>query len=123
VTQRHGFESSKVEWIEAYLATDTDRFAALLHEEFVYSSERGVFRKDEHVANLGSGEIEMRGLENEDVEVIDHGPIAISIGVSRLDASFHGEDISGRDRSTRVWKREESKWTAVALHANATPEE
>ena len=111
------------EWIEAYLATDTDRFAALLHEEFVYSSERGVFRKDEYVANLGSGEIEMRGLENEDVDVIDHGEIAISTGISRLDASFRGEDISGRDRFTRVWKRDESEWKAVALHANAIPEE
>ena len=111
------------EWIEAYLATDTDRFAALLHEEFVYSSERGVFRKDEYVANLGSGEIEMRGLENEDVDVIDHGEITISTGISRLDAGFRGEDISDRDRFTRVWKRDESEWKAVALHANAIPEE
>ena len=111
------------EWIEAYLATDTDRFAALLHEEFVYSSERGVFRKDEYVANLGSGEIEMRGLENEDVDVIDHGEIAISTGISRLDAGFRGEDISDRDRFTRGWKRDESEWKAVALHANAIPEE
>ena len=111
------------EWIEAYLATNTDRFAALLHEEFVYSSECGVFRKDEYVANLGSGEIEMRGLENEDVDVIDHGEIAISTGISRLDAGFRGEDISDRDRFTRVWKRDESEWKAVTLHANAIPEE
>ena len=111
------------EWIEAYLATDTDRFAALLHEEFVYSSERGVFRKDEYVANLGSGEIEMRGLENEDVDVVDHGEIAISTGISHLDAGFRGKDISDRDRFTRVWKRDESEWKAVALHANAIPEE
>ena len=82
-----------------------------------------MFRKDEYVANLGSGEIEMRGLENEDVDVIDHGEIAISTGISRLDAGFRGEDISDRDRFTRVWKRDESEWKAVALHANAIPEE
>ena len=111
------------EWIDAYLATDAERFAALLHDDFVYSSERGVFRKEEYVDNLRSGEIEMRGLENDEPNVIDLGDVAVSYGVSVLNASFRGRDISGRDRFTRVWQRAEDGWLAVALHANVVPDE
>jgi hypothetical protein len=42
-------------WVSAYLAKDADRFAALLDDGFIYSSERGVFHKPEYVANLASG--------------------------------------------------------------------
>lgn len=114
----------EAEWIRVYLAQDADAFAALLDERFVYSSERGVFRKDEYVGNLASGEIEMRAFENESLEVIAHGGVlAVSVGVARLEATFRGQDISGRDRFTRVWVRPavSAAWRAVALHANTLP--
>jgi ketosteroid isomerase-like protein len=55
--------------------------------------------------------------------VIRHGDgLAVSYGVASLQASFRGQDISGDDRFTRVWRRDgKGKWKAVALHANSLP--
>lgn len=110
-------------WLDCYLSADVPAFAALLDENFVYTSERGVFRKAEYVANLAAGVIEMRGLENIERETIFHGDTAVSIGVVRMDASFQGQDISGQDRFTRVWQRQGDEYKVIALHANtlATP--
>ena len=46
------------EWIDVYLRADADAFAALLADDFVYTSERGVFDKAAYVSNLRTGEIE-----------------------------------------------------------------
>ena len=107
-------------WIEVYLNGDVDGFAGLLTENFVYTSERGVFDKRSYVSNLASGVIEMRGLSNGDHEVRVHGDTAISTGAAALEATFQGTDISGTDRFTRVWVRddEDGAWRAAALHAN-----
>jgi hypothetical protein len=48
------------EWIDVYLRADADAFAALLADDFVYTSERGVFDKAAYVGNLRTGEIAMR---------------------------------------------------------------
>lgn len=112
----------EAQWIRNYLSVEVDSFASLLDEEFVYSSERGVFRKDQYVANLASGEIEISVFENEEVQIVDHGKTAISYGISVLEAEFQGQDISGRDRFTRIWRNTSSGWKAVALHANVIPE-
>ncbi len=108
-------------WIACYLRGDTAGFAALLDDAFVYSSERGVFRKAEYVENLASGRIEMRGLRNTELHVLDHGGAVVAYGTVAMDASFDGRDISGTDRFTRVWTRKEGRWVAVALHASAEP--
>lgn len=57
-------------WIDTYLALDAEGFAALMAETFVYTSAEGeVLTKEAYVENLASGEIEMRGFENEDLEI------------------------------------------------------
>jgi len=106
----------EAEWNRTYLAGDVKGFAALLDENFVYSSERGVFRKDAYVSNLASGVIEMRRLENIHSEILLHDNVAVSIVL--MEASFQGEDISGRDRFTRIWMNRNSVWRAIAQHAN-----
>ena len=105
-------------WLEYYLGANVAAFAELLDEQFVYTSERGVFGKAEYVANLAAGVIDMRGLRNVERTTLFHGDTAVSIGVVTMDASFQGQDISGHDRFTRVWQRRENGYQAVALHAN-----
>jgi len=109
------------QWNKTYLAGDIERFAALLDQDFVYSSERGVFRKDEYISNLASGVIEMRQLENIQSEILLHGDVAVSIGIVLMEASFRGQDISGEDRFTRIWMNKGSSWKAIAQHANIKP--
>jgi ketosteroid isomerase-like protein len=109
-------------WITCYLAKDTSGLADLLAEDFMYSSERGVFGKKEYVANLASGVIEMRGLANLENHFFVHGDTVVSIGVSDLDASFQGQDISGQDRFTRVWQKQGPSYQALALHASKKSE-
>jgi ketosteroid isomerase-like protein len=115
------------QWVDVYLRGDADAFAALMTDDFVYTSERGVFDKAAYVGNLRTGEIEMRGFRNSDLEVRVYGDAAVSTGVATLDAAFRGRDISGPERFTRVWVRDAAggpgaAWRAVALHASAMPE-
>ncbi len=81
-------------WIEVYLEGDVEGFAELLTEDFIYTSERGVFDKQTYISNLAAGLIEMRGLSNSDHEVRVYGPTAISTGASTLEASYQGQYIS-----------------------------
>ena len=114
------------QWVDVYLRGDADAFAALMADDFVYTSERGVFGKAAYVDNLRTGEIEMRGFRNGELAVRVYGDTAVSTGVATLDASFRGQDISGPERFTRVWVRDpvsgaDATWRAVALHASAMP--
>jgi hypothetical protein len=107
------------QWLDRYLRGDVGGFADLLDEQFVYSSERGVFYKAEYVANLASGVIQMRDLRNVELKTYFHADTAVSIGIVQMNASFQGEDISGRDRFTRGWQKQGDTYRAIALHANS----
>ena len=111
------------ERIEAYPGGDVEGFAYPLTDDFVYTSERGVFDKQSYVRNIASGLIEMRGPRNSDHEVRLHGPTAISTGAAALDPTYGGRDISEVDRFARVWANEHGIWRAAALHANNVPKE
>jgi hypothetical protein len=106
-------------WLDCYLRGDNAGFADLLDEQFVYSSERSVFYKAEYVANLASGVIQMRDLRNVELKTYFHADTAVSIGIVQMNAIFQGEDISGRDRFTRVWQKQGDTYRAIALHANS----
>ena len=106
-------------WIDTYLTLDAEGFAALMAETFVYTSAEGeVLTKEAYVDNLASGEIEMRGFENEDLEITVYGDTAVTTGTAILDASYSGQDISGPNRFTRMWVNLDGEWKAVALHAS-----
>jgi hypothetical protein len=109
------------QWLDRYLQGDAAGFADLLDEQFVYSSERGVFHKAEYVANLASGVIQMRDLRNMELKTYFHEDTAVSIGIVQMNASFQGEDISGKDRFTRVWQKWGDTYRAIVLHANSMP--
>jgi ketosteroid isomerase-like protein len=110
-------------WNATYLAGDVKGFAELVSEGFLYLSERGVFGREEYIANLASGVIEMRDLKTLDSTVRSYGDVAIVTGEARLDASFRDQDISGTDRYTRVWRRElDGAVRAISQHANAVAE-
>ncbi len=108
-------------WIEVYLNKDTTGFAALMTDDFIYSSERGVFDKAHYVANLAAGTIQMRAFENTELNIRVHHDTAISTGIATLQASLEGRDISGPERFTRVWIREANGWLAISLHASQIP--
>lgn len=105
-------------WNEIYLEGDVEAFRDLLLEDFVYTSERGVFDKGAYTANLASGVIRMRGLSSSQQVARLHGDTAVVTGLAVLDATFQGQDISGTDRYTRVWMRDGGTWRALAQHAN-----
>lgn len=107
-------------WNATYLAGDAPAFSGLVSESFLYLSERGVFGREEYVANLASGVIEMRALTTLSSQARVFGEVVIVTGEARLEASFRGEDISGTDRYTRVWRREaDGVMRAVSQHANS----
>lgn len=86
--------ASENAWIDTYLALDAEGFATLMAKTFVYTSAEGeVLTKEAYVENLASGEIEMRGFENEDLEITVYGDTAVTTGTAILDASYSGQEV------------------------------
>lgn len=73
-------------WNDTYLAGDVGAFSEMLHEDFVYSSERGVFTKHAYAENLASGAIDMRNIESFDQTVRLLEDVAVVTGSARLEA-------------------------------------
>ena len=118
MTEQDEIAAVELRWNERYLAKDVQGFAALLDDSFVYLSERGEFAKAAYVANLSSGEIEMRELCTLDSRTRLFGNIAIVTGRVRMSAAFRGEEISGEDAYTRIWRRTLGGWLALTQHAS-----
>lgn len=110
--------SSEAQWNVLYMERDVAGFAALLDDAFLYLSEQGEFDKTAYVANLASGVIEMRELVTLDSRARTFGEVTIVTGRVRLSATFQGNDISGTDRYTRVWRSTANGWRALSQHAN-----
>ncbi len=117
-TARDDVLAAERRWNEIYLAGDVDAFADLLLDDFVYTSERGVFDKTTYVSNLATGVIDMRGLTASEQTVRLHAGTAVVTGTAHLNASLDGQDISGDDRYTRVWLHDGTHWRALAQHAS-----
>jgi ketosteroid isomerase-like protein len=118
MTAHEEVSAAERRWNETYLAKDVRGFEALLDDGFVHLSERGEFAKAAYLANLSSGEIEMRELATLDSRTRLFGDVAIVTGRVRMSAAFGGQDISGEDSYTRVWRRTETGWSAISQHAN-----
>lgn len=106
-------------WNSTYLAGDVEEFAKLVDNSFIYLSERGEFGREEYLSNLASGVIAMRNLTTIKSQIRVFGDVAIVTGEVRMEATFHGADISGTDRYTRVWHRQANGLVnAISQHAN-----
>lgn len=106
---------------EALVRGDAEYFRRLLVEDFRYTNASGaVFDRAGYLAfYLESGRAKWRSQEWEDLDVQVLGDVAIATCRLHDVATFDGEPLDARFRTTQVFARRSGEWRYVAGHTSA----
>jgi len=97
---------------------DIEAFENALHDDwFTIDAHGKKFTKAEELKLLRSSNFKPSSIKVQDLEVTVNGDMAIVTGVSTVNASFEGKDISGKYRFTQVFKAEGSNLLEHAVGA------
>ena len=101
-------------WTAALVKRDAAYFRRNLHPDYVYSDERGVFNKEQVIAEQISGTDSVTSAENQDMRVHVHGSAAAVTGI--LIVRGRGKDgaFEHRYRYTDSFVREGGRWLMFA---------
>ena len=102
------------EWARALMRRDAAFFRRTLHPDYVYSDERGVFTKDQVIAEQTAASDTVTFAANEDMRVHVHGSAAVVTGI--LVVRGRGKDgaFQHRYRYTDTWARADGRWRMIA---------
>ena len=101
-------------WTTALVKRDAAYFRRNLHPDYVYSDERGVFNKEQVIAEQTSGTDSVTSAENQEMRVHVHGSAAAVTGI--LIVRGRGKDgaFEHRYRYTDSFVREGGRWLMFA---------
>ena len=103
-------------WMQAWVEGDLKACAAILADDFVLTSARGILMsKDTWLANAGSV-FKCTAFDWEEITVRPFGDVAIVHGRSHQKASVGKQDWSGLFLTTDVWVKRNEKWQVVSRH-------
>jgi ketosteroid isomerase-like protein len=103
-------------WVEIYKRNDADALAALLTDDFIYTSPVGEkVPRQSYLDNLRDRTVVMTDVRPSDEEVRAHGDCAVVTATWTVDEAYRGTPFRGPARITRVWVREDGAWKALAF--------
>ena len=102
----------------ALLAGDSHAFANLLGEDLFYNTASGLtLNKDQYVKQVRTGNVKVRAVRREPAKVFAYGDVAVITGVSHVEVTVNGEDMTLDSRYLHVWARQSPGWKLVARQA------
>ena len=118
---RAGIEALFVARAAALVRGDAEHFRRLLGEEFRYTNASGaVFDRAGYLAfYLESGRARWQSQAWDELEVQAHGDVAVATCRLHDRATFDGEPLDARFRSTQVFVKRDGAWRYVAGHTSA----
>lgn len=126
--QRHEYhhEIDQVEeaWRTAILKSNSTGLAALLADDYTGITAKGAIQtKDQAIANLKSGALQVTALNISDRKVRVYGATAVVTSVAELTGSKNDQEVTGRYRYTRVYVRnQQGQWKIVSFEASRIQE-
>jgi ketosteroid isomerase-like protein len=126
--QRHEYhhEIDQVEeaWRTAILKSNSTELAALLADDYTGITAKGAIQtKDQAIANLKSGALQVTALNISDRKVRVYGATAVVTSVAELTGSKNDQEVTGRYRYTRVYVRnQQGQWKIVSFEASRIQE-
>ena len=111
-------------WVEALIRADATSLDAILEETYVDTDESGFrFDKPAILDAIKSGSLKLDSITLLDTEVYRYGNSAVLIGASAQSGSFQGRPIAPKILFTATLILRNRKWTAVAAHRTAMPDD
>jgi len=101
-------------WTTALVKRDSAYFRRNLHPDYVYSDERGVFNKEQVIAEQISGTDSVTSAENQQMRVHVHGSAAAVTGILIVRGRGTNGPFEHRYRYTDSFVREGGRWLMYA---------
>jgi ketosteroid isomerase-like protein len=102
------------DWARALTRRDASFFRRTLHPAYVYSDERGVFTKEQVIAEQTAPSDTVTFAANEEMRVHLHGNAAVVTGILVVRGRGKDGPFQHRYRYTDVWARSDGRWRMVA---------
>jgi len=102
------------DWARALTRRDAGFFTRTLHPRYVYSDERGVFNKQQVIAEQTAPSDTVTFAANEEMRVHVHGNAAVVTGILVVRGKGKDGPFQHRYRYTDTWARSEGRWRMVA---------
>ena len=95
--------------------SDIDALDGLLHPRVVGAGPDGtVLDKEDDLGSHRSGALRITRLDEESLDVQEHGQAGMTSLVATVDAVQDGREVSARLRYTRLWVRDSAGWRVLA---------
>lgn len=103
----------------ARVAGDLAAFDEVLAAEFRTTNPAGVQTgRDEMLADVRRGALQVRSSSSRDITVRPYGDVAVVRGRAHLDATYEGHAIGGVFAYTHVYVNRDGRWQVVAAHTS-----
>jgi len=102
----------------AMVKKDLEHLDSILDKDLIFThASATVDTKESFMSNLGSGILNYKAIDLEDLEVRMHGACGIVTGKSYLDIHVRGEDRRLKLQFTTVWVENQGEWKVVAYQS------
>ena len=106
---------SEAALLTAMRTSDADALDRLLHDDLLFNGPTGeTGTKGADLANYRSGGIALRRVESSDMRLSAVGDDVVVAVTVALSGNYMGQEIDGRFRYLRVWKRIDGRWQVIA---------
>ena len=117
---RHEIDQLEQTWKDALLHRNASAMEALLADDYIAITPNGTLQsKDQTLANLRAGNVQIKSMEFADRKVRFYGQTALVTSRAEVTGTNPEGDFSGAYRYTRVYVRsEQGKWKIVSFEAS-----
>lgn len=110
-------------WVRAELHGDVAALDDMATEDFTLVGPLGfILDKQQWLDRYATGAFVTTALVWDEVEVREHGEVAISIGRHTQQASYQGRPSDGRFRITHIMVRRGDQWLLAGVHMSPIAE-
>ena len=107
----------------AMLAADTEKLAALLHDDLCYMhSTGGSDTKASYITGLREKTFVYKKIARDDQTVCVHGDLGMVFNHMQADVEIRGTLRHLDNRLLAVWARDDGTWRLIGLQSGAIPE-
>jgi ketosteroid isomerase-like protein len=120
----HEIDQMEEAWRVAILKANSAELATLLADDYTGITAKGAIQtKEQAIANLRSGALQLATLNISDRKVRVYGSTAVVTSVAELTGGKNDQDVTGRYRYTRVYVRNpQGQWKIVSFEASRIQE-
>ena len=120
----HEIDQMEEAWRTAMLKSNSTELATLLADDYTGITAKGAIQtKDQAIANLRSGALQLTVINISDRKVRVYGSTAVVTSVAELTGGKNDKEVTGRYRYTRVYVRNpQGQWKIVSFEASRIQE-